>query len=83
MDPDANSYGAGFAAAGGGVYLAELGDEGVKVWFFSVSFRSEAKARVMGLWVEGICAFFSNERCGEHRYGQPGYPCGILPQLGM
>lgn len=37
VDPNENSYGAAFAGAGGGVYVAELGEEGVKVWFFTVS----------------------------------------------
>jgi hypothetical protein len=34
---NANSYGAGFAAAGGGVYVAEFASSGVKVWFLTVS----------------------------------------------
>jgi hypothetical protein len=37
VDPNENSYGAAFASAGGGVYVTELGEEGVKVWFFTVS----------------------------------------------
>lgn len=37
VDSATNSYGAGFAAAGGGVYVCEFGDEGVKIWFFTVS----------------------------------------------
>jgi len=36
VDPAANSYGADFAAAGGGVYITELGDDGVKIWFYTV-----------------------------------------------
>lgn len=31
------SYGSGFAAAGGGVYVAEFASEGIRIWFFSVS----------------------------------------------
>ena len=31
-----NSYGPGFAAAGGGVYAIELDVTGIFVWFFSV-----------------------------------------------
>lgn len=34
---NANSYGAGFAAAGGGVYVAEFASSGIKVWFLTVS----------------------------------------------
>lgn len=30
------SYGTGFAAAGGGVYVAEFATDGIRVWFFSV-----------------------------------------------
>ena len=37
VDSAQNSYGAGFAAAGGGTYIAELGDDGVRIWFFTVS----------------------------------------------
>ncbi|KAK1921820.1 concanavalin A-like lectin/glucanase domain-containing protein [Papiliotrema laurentii] len=37
VDSATNSYGAGFAAAGGGVYVCEFGDEGVKIWFFTRS----------------------------------------------
>jgi hypothetical protein len=38
-DTSDSSYGEAFATAGGGVYVAELGDEGIKVWFFTVSRR--------------------------------------------
>ena len=31
------SYGAGFAAAGGGVYVAEYTDTAITVWFLTVS----------------------------------------------
>ncbi|GMK58304.1 hypothetical protein CspeluHIS016_0503360 [Cutaneotrichosporon spelunceum] len=34
-DPNQNSYGAGFAAAGGGVYVAEYATDGIRVWFKS------------------------------------------------
>ncbi|RSH92423.1 hypothetical protein EHS25_008838 [Saitozyma podzolica] len=34
---NANSYGAGFAAAGGGVYVAEFASSGIKVWFLTRS----------------------------------------------
>lgn len=37
VDSADNSYGAGFAAAGGGTYITELSDEGVKIWFYTVS----------------------------------------------
>lgn len=30
------SYGAGFAAAGGGVYVCEFAADGIRVWFFLV-----------------------------------------------
>lgn len=36
-DANANSYGPGFAAAGGGVYVAEFATDGIRVWFFTVS----------------------------------------------
>ncbi|KAI0035226.1 concanavalin A-like lectin/glucanase domain-containing protein [Vararia minispora EC-137] len=32
-----NSYGAGFAAAGGGVYVTEFSEVGINVWFFTRS----------------------------------------------
>jgi len=32
-----NSYGAGFAQAGGGVYAAQLDTSGIYIWFWSVS----------------------------------------------
>ncbi|BGP40390.1 hypothetical protein JCM10450v2_004372 [Rhodotorula kratochvilovae] len=35
VDPRNASYGAAFAAAGGGVYAAELASDGISVWFFS------------------------------------------------
>lgn len=34
-DPRTNSYGAPFAAAGGGVWVTELATTGVNIWFFS------------------------------------------------
>ncbi|KAN0130624.1 glycoside hydrolase family 16 protein [Lactarius tabidus] len=33
-NPDRNSYGAAFAAAGGGVFATELAEEGISIWFF-------------------------------------------------
>jgi hypothetical protein len=30
------SYGAGFAAAGGGVYVCEFATDGIRIWFFAV-----------------------------------------------
>ncbi|KAG6810579.1 hypothetical protein H0H92_011279 [Tricholoma furcatifolium] len=33
-DTNAASYGAGFAAAGGGVYVTEFAESGISVWFF-------------------------------------------------
>ncbi|KAG8828038.1 hypothetical protein FRC19_009894 [Serendipita sp. 401] len=35
MDPSPNSYGAPFAAAGGGVWVTEFAETGVNIWFFS------------------------------------------------
>ncbi|KAH9022295.1 glycoside hydrolase family 16 protein [Lactarius hengduanensis] len=34
-NPDPNSYGAAFAAAGGGMFVTELASTGVSIWFFS------------------------------------------------
>ncbi|KAH9171666.1 concanavalin A-like lectin/glucanase domain-containing protein [Lactarius sanguifluus] len=34
-NPDPNSYGAAFAAAGGGVFVTELASTGISIWFFS------------------------------------------------
>ncbi|KAI9636099.1 concanavalin A-like lectin/glucanase domain-containing protein [Dioszegia hungarica] len=36
-DNNANSFGSAFAAAGGGVYVAELASDGIRVWFMSRS----------------------------------------------
>lgn len=36
VDPRNASYGADFAAGGGGVYAAELASDGISVWFFAV-----------------------------------------------
>lgn len=36
-DPNTNSYGADFASAGGGVYVAEFADQYIKVWFLTRS----------------------------------------------
>ena len=35
-DTNTNSYGAGFAAAGGGVYIGEFTSDYIKIWFFTV-----------------------------------------------
>ena len=35
-DPSTQSYGAGFAAAGGGMFVTELAEKGVSIWFFPV-----------------------------------------------
>ena len=32
-----DSYGPAFAAAGGGIYVAEFTTESIKIWFYSVS----------------------------------------------
>ena len=46
----ANSFGAGFAKAGGGVYAAQLDVSGIYIWFWSVSpyptFESGSISRV-------------------------------------
>ncbi|KAF7968294.1 hypothetical protein HWV62_31039 [Athelia sp. TMB] len=36
-DPSTASYGAGFAAAGGGVFVTEYASTGISIWFFSRS----------------------------------------------
>lgn len=35
-NPSLQSYGAAFAAAGGGVFVTEFAENGVSVWFFTV-----------------------------------------------
>lgn len=35
LDPSTNSYGAPFAAAGGGMWVTEFAETGVNIWFFS------------------------------------------------
>ena len=46
----ANSYGAGFAQAGGGVYATQIDVSGINIWFWSVSpyptFESGSISRV-------------------------------------
>ncbi|KAI0275928.1 hypothetical protein BGY98DRAFT_1090403 [Russula aff. rugulosa BPL654] len=44
-DPDPNSYGAAFAAAGGGMFVTELAESGISVWFFS---RSNVPSSLQG-----------------------------------
>ncbi|KAI0060384.1 glycoside hydrolase family 16 protein [Artomyces pyxidatus] len=34
-NPDPSSYGANFAAAGGGVFVTEFAEKGISIWFFS------------------------------------------------
>lgn len=36
-DPNTNSYGQAFAEAGGGVFVAEFAEDGIRVWFMTVS----------------------------------------------
>ncbi|KIY52369.1 glycoside hydrolase family 16 protein [Fistulina hepatica ATCC 64428] len=36
-DPDTDSYGEGFAKAGGGVYITEFAESGISIWFFNRS----------------------------------------------
>jgi hypothetical protein len=38
------SYGAGFAAGGGGVYVCEFASDGIKIWFFAVCPLSSASS---------------------------------------
>ncbi|KAM0790911.1 hypothetical protein ACM66B_004218 [Microbotryomycetes sp. NB124-2] len=35
VDPNTNSYGADFAAAGGGLWATQLAESGISIWFFS------------------------------------------------
>jgi len=44
-DPDPNSYGAAFAAAGGGVFVTEYAETGISIWFFS---RSNVPSSLQG-----------------------------------
>lgn len=44
-DPDPNSYGAAFAAAGGGMFVTEFAESGISVWFFS---RSQVPSSLQG-----------------------------------
>jgi len=43
--PDPNSYGAAFAAAGGGVFVTEFANTGISIWFFS---RSNVPSSLQG-----------------------------------
>lgn len=48
-DNNANSNGEAFAAAGGGVYVCELAENGIRVWFITVrpcNNRADRSARV-------------------------------------
>lgn len=36
-DPNPNSYGQAFAETGGGVFVAEFAEDGIRVWFMTVS----------------------------------------------
>ncbi|KAI0049424.1 glycoside hydrolase family 16 protein [Auriscalpium vulgare] len=44
-NPDPASYGAAFAAAGGGVYVTEFAEAGISIWFFS---RKNVPASLQG-----------------------------------
>lgn len=53
VDPRNGSYGADFAAGGGGVYAAELASDGISVWFFPVRLF--------------FCLLFAQAACADSR----------------
>lgn len=75
-DNNANSYGAGFASGGGGVYVAELATEGIRVWFLTVSGRTQLE--LMQAIRRPQCYYgFSH----QHRYQYSGYTCCFILEL--
>ena len=45
-NPTNLSYGAPFAAAGGGVWVTEFAPNGINIWFFTVSFLASSVSRM-------------------------------------
>jgi len=73
--PDPKSYGAGFAAAGGGVFVTEFAATAISVWFFS---RSEVPSSLQGnassidTAAFGVpVANFSSAGCDIEKYFRP------------
>ncbi|TNY24713.1 glycoside hydrolase family 16 protein [Rhodotorula diobovata] len=75
VDPRNGSYGADFAAGGGGVYAAELASDGISVWFFPradipADLRSEAATPDPTTW--GLpMASYPSTTCNINQYFAP------------
>jgi hypothetical protein len=72
-DSLATSYGAAFASAGGGVFVTELSETGISIWFFARSAVPSAvsSAGDGGLDTRGLgtpSAFWANGGCEIEKY---------------
>ncbi|GAA5940449.1 hypothetical protein JCM3775_005094 [Rhodotorula graminis] len=73
VDPRNSSYGADFAAGGGGVYAAELASDGISVWFFA---RADIPADLSGsspdptTWGRPM-AYYPSSTCSINQYFAP------------
>jgi hypothetical protein len=76
-DNNAASFGAGFAAAGGGVYVAELATDGIRVWFLTVSGDASLKADVLAI----CCTERPHRICWQYRYQHPRHASRVLLEL--
>ncbi|KAJ6602233.1 glycoside hydrolase family 16 protein [Mycena sp. CBHHK59/15] len=62
MDPAADSYGAAFAAAQGGVFVTEFAESGISVWFFD---RSSIPKSISGNASSAQNLIFDITLCGD------------------
>ncbi|GAA5893535.1 hypothetical protein JCM8208_000824 [Rhodotorula glutinis] len=73
VDPRNASYGADFAAGGGGVYAAELASDGISVWFFA---RADIPADLSGstpdptTWGRPM-AYYPSSTCSINQFFAP------------
>ena len=80
----ANSYGPGFAAAGGGVYAIELDVSGIFVWFFSVcrsSFFFPPCSHTISLAAQHPGKHSTSNRILSNRHDHLGSPHSSVPKL--